>query len=86
MCTKVFFRSFHIPEWACLVVRRLTYLINIVGAMIMYAYTYLYMSMHIHTSHPTNTTTEKNMQVNHQNHLTPNSKRKQRLHALPLHA
>ncbi len=34
VCTKVFFRSFHIPERACLVVRRLVYLVNIVGAML----------------------------------------------------
>ncbi len=30
----MFFRSFHIPERACLVVHRLVYLVNIVGAML----------------------------------------------------
>lgn len=34
LCTKVFFRSFHIPERACMVVRRVVYLTTIVGAMI----------------------------------------------------
>lgn len=34
MNSKVFFRSVHIPESACLVVRRLVYLVNIIGALL----------------------------------------------------
>lgn len=34
LCTKIFFRQFLIPESACLVARRLVYLINAIGALL----------------------------------------------------